>query len=122
MVFTPDYTGFAPYYNPGVMERVSIYRGMPIADCMVSSPYYEIGDILLVASELHVAACRKTDTSHPRDSKRHKAKKRIIEFDYISARKFCKSLKDRPEKCPITVRLLYKYKPQKDKQHGYKQY
>lgn len=94
---------------------------MEIVDCMVSSPYYNIGDWLLITSPHNIQICRKTDTSHPRDSKRHIQTKRIIELDFNSAKKFCNINKvgqEKPEKCPITVKRIT---IKKVKQHGHKQ-
>lgn len=116
----PDYSGYASHYNIGLMEKVSRNRNMQIVECMVSSPYYEIGDWLLITSSHYIQICRKTDTSHPNDKARHIKTRRIIELDFNSAKKLCNISRvgqEKPEKCPIKVtKLVFK----KVKDHGYK--
>lgn len=99
--------GYGPRYSPGVMERVSRKRGLPIVDCMVSSPVYPIGTWVWVYGSNTGALehCRVTDVSHPRDKARHLRTKRVAELGYNEAIRFCsrKHINHRPEQCPITV-------------------
>ena len=102
-----EMSGYAPRYAPGVMERVARNRDLPAVECMVSSPYYEVGTWVWVWGKntysLHY--CRVTDISAPKDRDRHIRTKRIIEVGYSEAIKICgiEYINDRPEKCPITV-------------------
>jgi hypothetical protein len=102
--------GFAPRYSPGVMERVSRNRDMPIADCMVSSPRYPLGTMLWVygANTDTLLHCRVTDVSHPRDRTRHLRTQREVELGFTEAKRLCgaKAMKDRPERCPVIVVVI----------------
>lgn len=104
------YSGIAPYYNPGKMERVSRIRGMPLVACMVSSPYEPLGTILSVygSNTGTTLECRVTDVSGPRDRARHIKKGYAVELDYISAGKICGKgfAKRSPKSCPVKVTVL----------------
>ena len=99
--------GYGPRYSPGVMERVSRNRDMPIASCMVSSPVYPIGTWVWVVglSTGNVEHCRVTDVSAPKDKARHIRTKRWAELSYPVALRMCgtKHINHRPEQCPILV-------------------
>jgi hypothetical protein len=99
--------GVAPYYSPGVMERVSRHRDLPLVDCMVSSPRYPIGTWVYVygANTDILLWCRVTDVSHPRDRARHLKTHREVELGYTEAVRLCgrKAMRDRPERCPVVV-------------------
>ena len=99
--------GYAPRYDPGVMERVARTRHMDAVPCMVSSPYYPVGTWVYVWSQNKklLRHCRVTDVSAPQDAPRHKRTKRIIELRYEQAIELCghEYLHSRPETCPVTV-------------------
>jgi hypothetical protein len=109
--------GYAPRYAPGVMERVSLRRGMPIAACMVSSPRYGLGTELTIigVNTEAVETCRVTDVSADTDTtgrgssesdrQRHIRMGREAELGYEEARRLCgeAALQERPEACPIIV-------------------
>lgn len=101
-------TGFAAHYRPGLMERVSRNRGLPVVGCMVASPYHRIGTWLTVTSAkrnktLH---CRVTDVPHPRDRKAILRRNIIVELDFGSAKILCgitRVAQDPPWACPVGV-------------------
>lgn len=102
-----EMTGSAPRYAPGVMERVSRNRDLPLVGCMVSSPVYAVGTWVWVwgrntATVLH---CRVTDVSGAADRARHIRTKRVVELGYEEARQLCGEahINDRPEQCPVVV-------------------
>jgi hypothetical protein len=99
--------GYAPRYNPGVMQRVSRIRHMPIVPCMISSPTLPLGTMVTVYGENTFVSldCRVTDVSAVKDKQRHIRTKRIIELDYESAIVICgqKHLNHRPEQCPVVI-------------------
>lgn len=101
------HAGYAPRYAPGVMERVSRNRDLPIVGCMVSSPRYGIGTWVWVwgANTETLLRCRVTDISHPRDRARHFRTGREVELGYTEAVRLCgkRAMKDRPERCPVLV-------------------
>ena len=100
-------SGYAPRYDPGVMERVAIIRHMPKVDCMISSPTLPLGTWLYVYGKntKTVLLCRVTDVSAPKDKARHIRTKRIVELGYTAAIRLCgrKNLNNRPEQCPVTI-------------------
>jgi hypothetical protein len=100
-------SGFAPRYSPGVMERVARNRGMDVAGCMVSSPFYDIGTRVIVYGRNtdRALSCTVVDVSHPRDRARHIRTKRITELSYPAALALCgrKHINHRPEQCPVVV-------------------
>lgn len=99
--------GYAPRYDPGVMERVAHNRRMAVVPCMVSSPYYGLGTWVYVWSQNKkiLRHCRVTDVSAPQDAPRHKRTRRIVELSYELAAELCgqEYLHSRPEQCPVTV-------------------
>lgn len=99
--------GFAPRYDPGVMEGVNHNRDLPVVDCMISSAYYDVGDWVYVYSVNldHYERCRVTDVSHPKDVTRHRRLKRIVELGYNEARRLCgvRYMEEPPTKCPVIV-------------------
>jgi hypothetical protein len=101
------YSGFAPHYSPGLMQRVARNRDMSVVACMVSSPRYKLGTWLVVIglNTGNVERCRVTDVSHPRDIARHRRTKREVEFSFETALRMCgaKAIRDRPERCPVIV-------------------
>lgn len=104
-------TGYAPHYSPGVMERVSKVRKMPLVNCMVSSPYEKIGTWLKVTSLIDGDSldCRVTDVSHPRDRARHIASNWAVELDWNSAQILCNISRvgqEPPRKCPVNAVVL----------------
>lgn len=99
--------GYAPRYSPGVMERVSRNRDMPLVGCMVSSPYYPIGTWVIVygVNTDRAIRCRVTDVSAPKDRDRHIRTKRIAELGYTEAERLCgpDHMDDPPTSCPVIV-------------------
>ena len=100
-------TGYAPRYDPGVMERVVARRHLPPAACNISSAYYGIGTELWVWSwnTKTLRLCRVADVSAGKDKARHQQTGRIIEASYTDADWMCgrQHLNHRPEQCPVTV-------------------
>jgi hypothetical protein len=82
--------GHATTYAPGMMAQVSHNRGLPIVECMVASPFHEIGDWIYVKSNKTgaILKCRVTDISMPKDQARHQ-RNRLFEFDFTSWKKLC---------------------------------
>jgi hypothetical protein len=99
--------GYAPRYSPGVIERVSRHRDLPIVECMVSSPRYPIGTWIWIYgwNTDRLAHCRVTDVSQARDRARHLRTKREVELGYPAALRLCgaRAMRDRPERCPVVV-------------------
>lgn len=96
--------GYAPRYNPGVMERVVERRGLPTKGYYVSSPYYDIGTRVLVCG-LNTSVCLPAtigDVSAPKDKERHIRTKRIAELQYEMALPICGNM-GRPIDCPILI-------------------
>lgn len=77
-------------YAPGVMERVSNTRGLPVVSCMAAHPTQPIGAWLTITNRQTGVSllCRVTDTSEPWDRPRH-IKTGLIELDYASAKALC---------------------------------
>lgn len=99
--------GYAPRYSPGVMERVSRARDLPLVACMVSSPRYAVGTWLWIYGSntdtlLH---CRVTDVSQTKDRQRHLRTRREVELGYTEAQRLCGAgaMDKRPEQCPVVV-------------------
>lgn len=99
--------GWAPRYDPGGMERVAFNRDLPIASCMVSSPYYDIGEMVYVYGRNTGALrwCRVTDVSKPEHRARHRRIGWVIEAGYNEAVSLCgiEHINDPPKKCPVIV-------------------
>jgi hypothetical protein len=99
--------GWAPRYSPGVMERVSRNRDLPIVSCMVSSPTLAVGSwVYIWGRNTHTLRyCRITDVSGPKDKARHIRTKRVAELSYDAALSLCgkAAMKKRPESCPIII-------------------
>ena len=103
-------TRFAVRYAPGVMERVSRNRKLPIVDCMLAHPTLPLGQWVWIEGQTTGAGrrCRVTDVSHPRDKARHIRTKRI-ELDYTSSAALCGAKwKGKATECPV---WLYKENP-----------
>lgn len=101
----PEPTHWAVRYNPGVMERVSRNRKLPIVSCMLAHPTLAIGTWVEIEGITtgRKERCRVTDTSHPRDKARHIRTKRI-ELDYASSRRLCGSRwKGKASECPVRL-------------------
>ena len=103
--------GFAAHYRPGLMEKVSKRRGMPVVRCMVASPHHKLGAWVLVRSTKNKQErkCRVTDV--PRKSDRPALIRRniVVELDYKSAKVLC-GIKYAghlpPRACPVIVTTL----------------
>lgn len=89
-------------YSPGVMERVSERRGMPIVPCMVASPTHTLGTWLTIEGPTGARLrCRVTDVSAPKDRARHIRLKRL-EVDYRSGQLLCSSKwQGKASECPV---------------------
>jgi hypothetical protein len=100
----------AAHYAPGVMERVAELRGMPLVDCMLSSPWHELGEWVRVESMVNdeVAICRATDVSAPEDHARH-LKRKLVELDWPTAKRLCELSRlgeKPPDECPVLIDKL----------------
>jgi hypothetical protein len=104
----PSYSGLALYYRPGLMERVSQNRGMPVVSCMVSSPYEKLGTWLEVKGPKGTKTCRVTDVSHPKDRARHIQRGLVVELDNRSARQVCGTYDNIPLNCKVRVTRIAK--------------
>ena len=98
-------SGYAARYRPGLMERVSRNRGLPIVSCMVASPHHPIGTWLLVRGRSGQAHCRVTDVPHPRDRAQIIRRGIVVELSYPAARRLCGSVVEPPRACPVRVSL-----------------
>lgn len=98
------YDGIAAHYAPGVMERVSLNRAMPIVGCMIASPRHDIGQWVLVEGRNTGTRlrCRVTDTSRPGDWRRH-MDEGLFELGYTVTEALCGSTRLRNDECPIRV-------------------
>lgn len=99
-----SYDGIAAHYAPGVMERVSLNRGMSIVACMIASPRHTIGQWVIVeglntGKRLH---CRVTDTSRPQDWQRH-LDEGLFELGWANTIDVCGSTRLRNDECRIRV-------------------
>ena len=95
--------GVVAYYSPGVMERVADNRGMERVDCMIASPWHQLGEwVVLSVSDGSTLLCRVTDVSHPRDYLRHLTRG-LIEVDYRSYGWLCGTYNRRPEDCKAWI-------------------
>ncbi len=108
-------TGYAPHYNPGVMDRVLVNRGLGPAPCNISSAYYDVGTWVWVVgwNTYEVRRCRVSDESDPTpkpnggesDKARHRRTKRIMEASYEDALWMCgaKAMQGPSRWCGVTV-------------------
>jgi hypothetical protein len=98
-------TGYAVRYDPNVMERVAIVRGMEQQDCMVSSPVFDIGSWLYVYGKntKQMLLCQVVDTSHPKDKPRHLQNNLIVELGYNNAIPICGGLNVPRRDCAVIV-------------------
>ena len=97
--------GFGPRYGPGVMERVSRNRDMPLVGCMISSPTLPLGSwayVYGVRSKV-LRYCRITDVSQDVDRARHIRTKRIAELSFEVAKSICGHTTEPSIDCPIIV-------------------
>lgn len=96
--------GTAAHYSKGLFERVSRNRDLPVVDCMIASPFHQIGEWVIVRGlkTETTRRCRVTDTSQPRDKPRH-IKSKSFDLDYESAKEICGSVTEPRRACPIEV-------------------
>ena len=89
------------------MEQVSRNRDLPIVSCMVSSPYYDIGEWVYVYGVNTGALrwCRVTDVSRPEHRQRHRRIGWIAELGFNEALSLCGKahINDPPKRCPVIV-------------------
>lgn len=99
-----SYDGIAAHYAPGVMERVSLNRGMPIVECMIASPRHTIGQWVIVegVNTGRRLRCRVTDTSQPQDKTRH-LDAGLFELGWANTMELCGSTRLRNDECRIRV-------------------
>lgn len=89
---TPVHQGGAAHYSPGVMERVSRFRKMPVVDCMIASIYHNrLGEWVTVKSLKTgaVERCRVTDVTRKRDIPTMKRRNVVVEFNFAAAKRMC---------------------------------
>jgi hypothetical protein len=100
----PVYEGIAAHYDPGLMERVSRNRHMPIVDCMFASPLWKMGSWWKITGVKTGKSriCRVTDTSQDRDRARH-IRTHLVELDHDSAASICGSLRLANRDCPVRI-------------------
>ncbi len=98
------YDGIAAHYAPGVMERVSLNRAMPVVECMIASPRHDIGQWVIVEGRNtgKRLRCRVTDTSQPEDWQRH-MDEGLFELGYANTIDLCGSTRLRNNECQIRV-------------------
>ncbi len=92
-------------YDPGMMERVSGNRGLPVVECMFSHPTLPIGTWVWVKGVKtgHLERCRSTDTSEDVDRPRH-IRNRTIELGFRESLRICGSRWGGAAKdCPVVV-------------------
>lgn len=111
MLVSFSYSGYAAHYQSGMMEGVSYYRGMPLVDCMIASPYEQLGTWLEVTSLLNgtVKECRVTDIAAPDDRDNIISRGIVIEFDLASAMIMCNISyygQEPPRACPVYVSVI----------------
>ena len=96
--------GIAAHYSPHLFERVAQRRGLPRADCFISSDWHAIGEWVVVHGRNtgRTLTCLVADVSRPRDRERH-MRAGLFEVDAGSAIKLCGSLKLPNRQCPIRV-------------------
>jgi hypothetical protein len=97
----------AAHYAPGVMERVARVREMPPVECMISSPWHDLGEWVRIESLVNdeVAVCRTTDVSAPEDHERH-LRRRLVELDWPTAQRLCDLSavgQKSPRECPVLL-------------------
>ncbi len=98
------YDGIAAHYAPGVMERVSLNRGMAIVPCMIASPRHNVGQWVIVEG-LNTGTrlrCRVTDTSAPEDWQRH-MDDGLFELGWANTIDLCGSTRLRNDACRVRV-------------------
>lgn len=97
---------YAVRYDPGVFERVSKHRGMPIVSCMAAHPTLEIGTWIEVEGPAGREDARITDTSQPWDRQRHIDTQRA-EFSNGCSKRICgRFWQGAAVECPISWRTL----------------
>lgn len=95
--------GYAAYYRPGLMDRVSHNRGLPVVSCMIASPTERIGTWLTVTSRRGQRRCRVTDVCHPRDCRAIQRRGIVVELSYEINRVLCRA-NHPPRECIVEVR------------------
>jgi hypothetical protein len=100
----PVYEGIAAHYDPGLMERVSRNRHMPIVGCMFASPIWKMGSWWRITGVKTGKSriCRATDTSMPKDRARH-IRTHLIELNFNAAREICGSTRLANRECPVRI-------------------
>lgn len=103
-----EHRGFAAHYRPGLMERVARRRGLPKTECMIASPFYELGSWVQVRSEKYdqVLRCRVTDVPQPRHRALLKKRTIVVELDFASAKTLCNIKRvgqEPPRACPVVL-------------------
>lgn len=106
-VLEPWHGAFAVRYAPGVFERVSRNRDMPIVSCMAAHPTLALGTWIEIEGPTgHREKARITDTSHPRDRARHIRLKRV-ELSYECSQRTCrKGWQGKASECPVRWRIV----------------
>lgn len=96
--------GYAAHYSPGVFEQVRINRGLPKADCLISSDWHPLGTWVRVEGRRTgaVRVCEVADVSAPADRARH-LRAHLFELDFRSAAHICGSTRLANRECPIRV-------------------
>lgn len=102
------YDGYAAHYRDGLMEQVAANRGMPVVDCMIATPYADLGTWVTVESLLTgvVQACRVTDIPHPHDRQSIIERGIVVEFGFANIDEMCNlsyAGQEPPRACPVRL-------------------
>jgi hypothetical protein len=101
--------GGAAHYSPGVMERVSRFRGMPVVGCMIASIHYpKLGTWVTVHSRKTgaVELCRVTDVTRKRDIPTMQRRNIVVELNFAAAKRLCaihRPNQEPPRACQVTI-------------------
>lgn len=105
--------GFAAHYRPGLFAKVVKNRRMKVTTkCLVASPFYPIGTILKVQSQVTtkrkvirtVLTCTVADVPQPHHRQRIINRGIGIELDFTSATILCgirRVAEEPPRACPV---------------------
>lgn len=98
------YEGYAPYYAPGLMEKVAARRGMDVAGCMVASSVAALGERVYVYGVRtgRLLYCTVVDVSETRDRPGHLRRRIYAELAWDDATNIC-GQHGRTRDCPIIL-------------------
>jgi hypothetical protein len=102
-----EYRGYAARYGAGKMARVATVRGIPHERCMIAATRERIGTWVRVEGVRTgtVVDCIVVDVVADKDRREVERRGIVVELDHAWAVPVCGSARERPERCPVIVRI-----------------